>query len=598
MTLIKDLFDLGSRLQQAGCLPPEGFEQTRCELVIHLSASGEIGIVKTEKGARRLLPRLKRSGSKPPPLLISDKLQFVTAWPKADTDAERAKALHRHSAYLDLLRSAQADSSTGDDAAALAAIVRAVEDPDRLQELIQKAIGEPPPKGWPVCSEWKADFVVAGQPVFAPDGTCRPMDSLIRFWTKHQATHLRGTGDDIPCAVTGIGGPPARVVPSTTLAGTPGNPPSLVSVNINSGRRYGRDQAGGSGLTAQTASVATQAFNWLLDQQAADRYTHRVDLAEATAVLWTPEDVSLSLAETMDDPQPEALAAMRKSYWSTAPAVAPTWPVHSALVAVNVGRVQVLADHTITLKEFVERNLAWQQSMDPVRRAYDAPDGKRRVRTGIRSLAKAAHGVDGVTRKAKTQRDSFYKPVGRTAAVLYRCALESSPLPVSVRNATIDRCTVGSMYGDKRIHVTPEQAALLHLYAHTQKETPMQNKAATLCGRIFAELERTQDQALGDVNAGVSRTYAAAAGTPKRVFARLIERRMSHIRKLQRDNPGAAVNADKEFSSLMVALQDEGGFPQRLDASGRADFALGYFHQRQKRYQKTEQAKHPGDSND
>ncbi len=117
----------------------------------------------------------------------------------------------------------------------------------------------------------------------------------------------------------------------------------------------------------------------------------------------------------------------------------------------------------------------------------------------------------------------------------------------------------------------------------------MRRTPSELCGRILSALEETQDKALGtELNRGVVASYAAASTTPQLAFPRLLSRRNAYLKRLRRDNAGAAVALDRKLGLLMSELQEAGGFPADSRPRGRAQFALGYFHERQARFTKAD----------
>jgi len=93
-------------------------------------------------------------------------------------------------------------------------------------------------------------------------------------------------------------------------------------------------------------------------------------------------------------------------------------------------------------------------------------------------------------------------------------------------------------------------------------------------GRLFAVLEKTQKDALGDVGATVrDRFYSSASATPRSVFPRLLRTYQHHLSKLQ---PGAKINREKLMQQILDTLEN---FPAHLNLSEQGLFALGYYHQ-------------------
>ena len=96
-------------------------------------------------------------------------------------------------------------------------------------------------------------------------------------------------------------------------------------------------------------------------------------------------------------------------------------------------------------------------------------------------------------------------------------------------------------------------------------------------GRLFAVLEKAQEEANPGINATIrDRYYGAASSTPMTVFSTLLKLKNHHLSKLE--NRGRAVNLEKRIGEIMEGLDD---FPAQLALADQGRFAIGYYHQRQ-----------------
>ena len=103
-------------------------------------------------------------------------------------------------------------------------------------------------------------------------------------------------------------------------------------------------------------------------------------------------------------------------------------------------------------------------------------------------------------------------------------------------------------------------------------------------GRLFAALEKIQEEASPGLNATIrERYYGAASSTPVSVFTTLLRLKNHHLAKLF--NRGRAINFERLVGEIMGGLQD---FPKHLNLSEQGRFALGYYHQRQDFFSKPE----------
>ena len=95
-------------------------------------------------------------------------------------------------------------------------------------------------------------------------------------------------------------------------------------------------------------------------------------------------------------------------------------------------------------------------------------------------------------------------------------------------------------------------------------------------GRLFAVLEKIQEEANPGINATIrDRYYGAAASNPVTVFSTLLKLKNHHLSKLE--NRGRAVNLEKRIGEIMEGLHD---FPAQLPLADQGRFAIGYYHQR------------------
>ena len=95
-------------------------------------------------------------------------------------------------------------------------------------------------------------------------------------------------------------------------------------------------------------------------------------------------------------------------------------------------------------------------------------------------------------------------------------------------------------------------------------------------GRLFAMLERIQQQAQPGINATIrDRYYGAASTTPVAVFTTLLRLKNAHLKKL---TEGQTIHFERMLGEVLEPVQD---FPRQLTLPDQGRFALGYYHQRQ-----------------
>ena len=178
---------------------------------------------------------------------------------------------------------------------------------------------------------------------------------------------------------------------------------------------------------------------------------------------------------------------------------------------------------------------------------------------------------------------------------LMRSILAGLPYPQTLLAAAVRRIRAEQSKKDTRgrsvQNVTYIRAALIKAcinraarYANPNSKEELRmsldeaNKnAGYRLGRLFAVLEKIQEEANPGINATIrDRFYGAASSTPVTVFSTLLKLKNHHLSKL--DNRGRAVNLEKRVGEIMEGLSD---FPAQLPIADQGRFAIGYYHQRQ-----------------
>lgn len=110
-----------------------------------------------------------------------------------------------------------------------------------------------------------------------------------------------------------------------------------------------------------------------------------------------------------------------------------------------------------------------------------------------------------------------------------------------------------------------------------------------LLGRLFSALENIQSAALGKLSATIGdRYYGAASATPANVFPLLIRNARHHLSRLRKDKPNFAVSLQKQIGEIIDLLGPT--FPKSLGIEAQGHFAIGYYHQTQARFARSEGA--------
>ena len=95
-------------------------------------------------------------------------------------------------------------------------------------------------------------------------------------------------------------------------------------------------------------------------------------------------------------------------------------------------------------------------------------------------------------------------------------------------------------------------------------------------GRLFAVLEKAQEEAQPGINATIrDRYYSAASGTPASVMPILMRLKNHHLGKLEK---GRSIYFERLLGEIVGEVED---FPPNLNLQDQGRFAIGYYHQRQ-----------------
>ena len=169
------------------------------------------------------------------------------------------------------------------------------------------------------------------------------------------------------------------------------------------------------------------------------------------------------------------------------------------------------------------------------------------------------------------------------AGDIMRSILSGTPYPKSLLSSAIRRVRAEHEITYPRMALVKAVLTRENRYYHSdQKEVGMSlditnNNTGYRLGRLFAVLEKAQEEANPGLNATIrDRFYGAASSTPVAVFALLMKLKNHHIAKLE--NRGRAINFEKLIGEIMSGID---AFPAHLSLSDQGRFAVGYYHQRQ-----------------
>jgi len=109
---------------------------------------------------------------------------------------------------------------------------------------------------------------------------------------------------------------------------------------------------------------------------------------------------------------------------------------------------------------------------------------------------------------------------------------------------------------------------------------PARTDRPYLLGRLFAVLEKAQEDAVPGANATIKDRYlASASANPGQVFHMLLKNASNHTAKLRKDpeRKGAAINCEIMMQEIIDNISD---FPVTMSSDEQGLFMIGYYHQR------------------
>jgi len=388
------------------------------------------------------------------------------------------------------------------------------------------------------------------------------------------------------CLVTGEESAIERLHPAIKgVWGAQTSGANIVSFNLDAFRSYGKAQGENAPIGKPAVFAYTTALNHLLARDS----RQRVQVGDASTVFWAeaPHDLETMVPDLFGEPPKDdpdrgvdALKALYRSVDTGAFSVgAPDARFHVLGLAPNAARISIRFWETATAMQLARR---LRRHFDDIRIAR-APHDPEHLSL-FRLLTACA--VQG-------KADNIPPNLGGD---VMRAILEGVPYPATLLNAAVQRCRAeqkvtyqraAAIKGclNRQIQQTNRSRNQQEREFTTMLDTQNASPAYRL-GRLFATLEKIQEEAAGGhgkLNATIrDRYYGAASSTPVAVFTTLLRLKNHHIGKL---SPGRAVQMERLLGEIMDGVSD---FPRHLPLPEQGRFALGYYHQRQAFFTKSE----------
>lgn len=205
-------------------------------------------------------------------------------------------------------------------------------------------------------------------------------------------------------------------------------------------------------------------------------------------------------------------------------------------------------------------------------------------------------GVQEMLFETVNKKSTDKKPISNMATMTFRAILSGDRYPARLYSDTLIR--IRAEQDEKKLswkRMSIIKTYLIHNYKWKEGENHMglneeSNDIAYVLGRLFSVLESIQADANPGIQATIrDRYFNSACGTPASVFPVLIKLKNSHMKKIGREKEGTKKYYEKLFADIMWKINEQEGFPKRLSLEEQGKFALGYYHQIQKKYEKREE---------
>lgn len=386
------------------------------------------------------------------------------------------------------------------------------------------------------------------------------------------------------CLITGEATIPEKIHPSVKgIPGAQSSGAALVSFNAPSFCSYGKEQNLNAPVGKQAAFAYTTALNYLI----ADR-DHRKQFGDTTVVFWadTGETEYQDAFSALLDCAEEGLTdrdlsdAMQKLSQGLAinwegNTLNPDRPFYILGISPNAARLSVRFFLQSSFGEIVRHLQQHAERMEIV------PDRKTDYRMiPLWRLVKAT-----VNEKSKDKM-----PPPKMTGETLRAILTGGRYPTTLYNQVQLRIKADRELSWERMAIV--KAYLLRNSTDERiKEglTVQLNDQTTyqpyLLGRLFAVLEAIQERTNPGINTTIKDKYfTSACATPSVVFPILLNLKDKHLKKL---DGGIRVYFDKQVSELMGKLTED--YPAHLSLQDQGVFQIGYYHQKQKRFEKKNQ---------
>ena len=342
---------------------------------------------------------------------------------------------------------------------------------------------------------------------------------------------------------------------------------------------FGKEQAYNAPVSVNAMNAYTKALKYLIKTK-----DNHFRLGEDTIVFWAEKEnkeydfegvFSVFFSKDFDSDDPDKSVKEVKNLFAaiyTGKVERIDSNFYVLCLSPNAARISVRFWETGKVKKFAKRIQQHFIDFDIIR-APDAPEYLNLYQ--ILSAIALEHKMDNVA-------PNLIGPVVQSI-------LKGTPYPVSLLQQCIRRIRAEQK-------VTRERTAILKAYINRYNRFHSMNEEVTvaldrncknkgyLVGRLFAVLEKVQQDTHPGLNATITdRYYGAASTNPVTVFPQLLKLNQHHLSNYGNEKQGLKTVREKELGEIINALDV---FPAHLTLEEQAQFAIGYYHEKQSFFEK------------
>lgn len=390
------------------------------------------------------------------------------------------------------------------------------------------------------------------------------------------------------CLVTGEQAEISRI--HRGIKGIPGAQSSgaaLVSFNAPSFESYGKEQSYNAPVGKYAEFAYTTALNYLLSDR-----KYSLQIGDTMVVFWAESgktDYQDAFLECMEPPadNQEELKGLFERIREGKPIIIKGNELNQEQrfyilgLAPNAARLSVRFFYENSFGEILNNISEHYKRMEVIK-----PKWEENQYLGVQEML-----FETVNKKSTDK-----KPISNMATMTFRAILSGDRYPARLYSDTLIR--IRAEQDEKKLswkRISIIKTYLIHNYKWKEGENYMglneeSDDIAYVLGRLFSVLESIQADANPGIQATIrDRYFNSACGTPATVFPILIKLKNSHMKKIGREKEGTKKYYEKLFADIMWKINEQEGFPKRLSLEEQGKFALGYYHQIQKKYEKREE---------